>query len=591
MALPANFLEDLRARVSLVDVIGRRVKLTRRGSDYIGLCPFHHEKTPSFTVSEEKGFYHCFGCGAHGDVINFLMNSEKLSFPEALEILAHQAGLEIPKNNEEETRRAQKQASLHEIMEKACLFYEKQLFLPLGKQALSYLEKRGLSLEEIKQFRLGYAPSGNLLRHYLLREGYSEADLITLGLVCKSTDAHRENYDYFRDRVLFSITNRRGRVIGFGGRVMGDGEPKYLNSPETPLFHKGENLYALFQSLEEARKTNSIILVEGYMDVIALHKAGIKNAVAPLGTALTENQLYTLWKIASEPIICFDGDSAGQRAADRASNRALPILTPGHSLQFVWLPEGLDPDEYIKAYGKEAFLNQLKGAKSLSWLLWKRLISEKNFDTPEKLALLEKEINDLIKQIKDTTVRHFYEKEFKAQLKQFTKDILYKQKSHKTIKNNPFIGKVAMPTLSPLQAEAKMLLAYLVCFPEVVGQYLEELSSLDIRDKKITRLLEILSTELSLNTQLTGENLKQILLTKYSRNIFIYLKTELEVLERAQKTPEEAEEDMKQRLSALHILSIEEDIEHLMKEFSIHPTSELWEQILSLKQEKEKLKA
>ncbi len=588
-SVSSNFLEDLRTKASLVDFIGRRVKLTRRGTEYIGLCPFHHEKSPSFTVSDEKGFYHCFGCGAHGDVFRFLTDIEKMTFPEAIETVAHHVGMEVPKSSPEETRRIQKQASLHEVMEKACAFYEKQLFMPAGKNALAYLQSRGLTLDEIKKFRLGYAPTGNLLRSHLLREGCNETDLIALGLICKSHEHNRDNYDYFRDRVLFSITDKRGHVIGFGGRVMGQGEPKYLNSPETPLFHKGENLYGLYQSLQGIRESSSVILVEGYMDVIALHKAGIKNAVAPLGTALTENQLAILWKMAPEPVICFDGDAAGQRAADRACQRALPILTPGHSLKFVWLPEKLDPDEFVKAYGPHAFMNQLKGSKSLFWLVWNRLITDKTFDTPEKLALLEKEMKELAQQIKDVSVRGFYEKELKSHLKNFTKELLYARKSGKSMTVNPFVGTLAMPDLSPLQAEAKMLLAYLVCYPETVGKHLEELCALDIKDKKVARLLEILSTELSLNEQITGDDLRTILSTKYSNNIFIYLKTELEVLERADKSPEEVETDMKRRLSALHMKAVEEDIQRLMHEFTLNPTNELWTQILSLKHEKEKL--
>ncbi len=589
MAISPRFLETLRNKVSLVEIVSRRVKLTRRGSRYVGLCPFHKEKTPSFTVDEEKGFYYCFGCGAGGDVFRFLIQSEKITFKEALQILAHKAGLEVPKMNIHEIQKIKKQVSLYEIMEKACSFYEKQLFLPIGKDALTYLRKRGLTDLDIKKFRLGYAPAGNMLRQHLLREGYEEKDLLDLGLVCKTTDSFVGNFDYFRNRVLFSISDRRGHIIGFGGRVIGSGEPKYLNSPETPLFHKGENLYALYQSSENIRKTSSAILVEGYMDVIALHKAGIGNAVAPLGTALKENQLHLLWKMTNEPIICFDGDSAGQQAADRASDRALPILTPGHSLKFVFLPEGLDPDEFIKAHGKEAFLKQLKGAKSLFWLVWNRLIGNKNFDTPEKLALLEKQIKEFPNQIKDPSVRYFYSKELTTRFKQFSKELNYSLKSKSPRKTTPFAEAFVIPDLSPLQTEAKMLLAYLICFPQIVGKYFEEVYSLDIKDKKIIRLLEILSNEFSLNEKSFDKDLRQTLSEKYSPNILIYLKTEIEILDLANKTPKEIEMDMQKRLTALHIMAIEKDIQNLMKEFSQNPSQELWTQILYLKNEKEKL--
>lgn len=584
-----RFLDDLRNKISLVSLVGKKVKLSRKGHEYVGLCPFHREKTPSFTVSEEKGFYHCFGCGAHGDAITFTMQMEKMTFPEALEHLAHSVGMEVPKASAQEVARTKKQLSLFGIMEKACQFYEQQLFKPAGKQALDYLRSRGLDATDIKKFRLGYAPSGSLLRQHLLREGCDEKDLIDLGLVCKKQDYFGDNFDYFRDRVLFTIMDKRGHVIAFGGRVMGAGEPKYLNSPETILFHKGENLYAYTQSLETIRQTNNVILVEGYMDVIALHKVGITNAVAPLGTALTPEQIQILWRVAPEPIICFDGDGAGRRAADRACNRALPILTPGHSLRFVWLPDGLDPDDFAKAYGKVGVENLLKGAKPLSWLLWHRLIDGKNFDTPEKMAMLEKEATEVVAEIQNPTVRGYYEKEINAELKKFTKEMLYTKRTGRRLPEPAMAQFEPMPVLAPHLNEAKMLLAYMIAYPEVCGCFLESLSFLKTADRKIMRLLEILTNEMAENAHISAQELHQLLERKYSKNIFIYLAPQMEVLQRAQKTPEEVKMDVNKRMRALQLLALEEDISHLMKEFEENPTSEIWTQILSLKQEKEKL--
>lgn len=589
MAISARFIEDIKSKVSFVELVGRRVKLIRRGKDYIGLCPFHHEKTPSFHVNEDKGVYHCFGCGAHGDALQFVMQVEKISFTDAIEQIAHLVGTNLPAPSPQEIQNNKKRLSLFEIMEKATCFYEQQLFRPIGKQALSYLQSRGLSNQDIQKFRLGYAPPGKSLKQHLIQNSSDEQDLLELGLVSKSKIGDENNYDYFRNRILFPIMDKKGRPIAFGGRVMdSSSEPKYLNSPETPLFRKGENLYAIYQSSTSIREKNSVLLVEGYMDVIALHKAGITNAVAPLGTALTEDQLNLLWKMAPEPIVCFDGDSAGQRASERAADRALPILKPGCSLRFVWLSEGLDPDEFLKLNGKASFLEQLKGSKSLFWLIWNRLIHSKHFGTPEKLALLEKETKEIAMQIKDSSVRNYYKKALTSNLKTFIKEQRYSKNSKKVMM--PFVGITSMPTLSPLQSEAKMLLAYFVSYPEIVGKHLETLCSLNIPDKKVTRLLDILTSEFSKNDQITGKELEQILLNQYSKNIFIYLNTEIEILKRSTKAPEEIEQDMKTLLKALHISAIEEDIKKLMVQFSENNDQKLWQQILSLKQEKEKLR-
>ena len=339
MSFTPQFLDELRQRLSLVSVISRKVRLVRRGRESTGLCPFHNEKSPSFTVSDEKGFFHCFGCGAHGDVIGFLMRSEGLSFPESVERLAREAGLALPVSSPEERQRAERQSTLVTAMETAAAWYQEQLGASAGRGALDYLRRRGLAEGTIARFRLGYAPEGRTaLRDALTRAGVSIELAQEAGLVGKGEDGAL--FDRMRGRVIFPIADRRGRVIAFGGRILGEGQPKYLNSPETPLFHKGRTLYGLGQALRPAKDAGEVVVAEGYMDVIALSQAGFPQAVAPLGTALTEEQIAELWRLVPEPTLCFDGDTAGERAAARAADRALPLLKPGQSLRFAMLPEG-----------------------------------------------------------------------------------------------------------------------------------------------------------------------------------------------------------------------------------------------------------
>src|SRR5215469_12727372 len=371
MAFPPRFLDELRQRVSLAEVVGRRVKLIRRGREFTGLCPFHNEKTPSFSVVEDKGFYHCFGCGAHGDVIGFSMQAENLSFPEAVEQLARRAGLEVPQETHEERERAERHATLQTAVDAACAFFEKMLHGPEGRGARAYLEGRGLDDAAIRRFRLGFAPDGrDKLKRAVMSSTVPEALLLEAGLLRKP-EGGGESYDYFRNRVIFPIGDRRGRIIAFGGRVMDDGQPKYLNSPDTPLFQKGRVLYGWALARVAAAKDPSAIVVEGYMDVIALHRAGFTTAVAPLGTALTERQIEELWRLAPEPVLCFDGDSAGQRAASRALARALPILKPGMSLRFAILPPSEDPDSLILHHGASAMRELLDRAQPLAEVLWR----------------------------------------------------------------------------------------------------------------------------------------------------------------------------------------------------------------------------
>src|SRR6185437_10125059 len=414
MAFPPRFLDELRQRVSLAEIVGRRVKLIRRGREFTGLCPFHNEKTPSFSVVEEKGFYHCFGCGAHGDVIGFTMQTENLSFLEAVEQLARRAGLDVPQETHEERERAAREATLQGAVDAACAFFEKTLQGPEGRAARAYLEGRGLDDATIRRFRLGFAPESRDKLKRALGGSIPESLLLEAGLLRKP-EGGGDSYDYFRNRVIFPIGDRRGRSIAFGGRVMDDGQPKYLNSPETPLFQKGRNLYGWALARVAAAKDESAIVVEGYTDVIALHRAGFTTAVAPLGTALTEAQIEELWRMAPEPVLCFDGDSAGQRAASRALARALPILKPGLSLRFAILPPSEDPDSLILHHGPPAMRELLDRAQPLAEVLW-RLETVHPTDTPERRAALEKRLDSQVRLIADRSVQEHYRNFFRERL-------------------------------------------------------------------------------------------------------------------------------------------------------------------------------
>ncbi|MBR5598547.1 MAG: DNA primase [Alphaproteobacteria bacterium] len=412
-----RFIDELRERVSIVDVVGAKVKLTKKGREYQGLCPFHNEKTPSFTVNEVKGFYHCFGCGAHGDILKFEMDANGLPFMDAIQKLAHQAGVSVPKLSKKGAEEVENKKSLYDVMEQACLFFEKNLFMPVGEDGLKYFsQKRGLSQEVIKKFRLGYAPNNNGLMAYLKSEGVSDKDLNELGLMTIPDDKSRKNHDFFRNRVMIPITNKQGKVIAFGGRVMEKIEPKYLNSPETPIFNKRKNLYNLDKAREIAYKEKKLIISEGYMDVIALDRYGFSYAVAPLGTALTEEQIIEAWKVVNEPVLCLDGDAPGTKAAMRVVDRVLPILKAGYSLKFLFLPENMDPDEYLQAYGRDSFASLLTKTKPLIDILWQKYTQDVDFSTPERKALIEKTLIAEVNRIGDLVVRNYYMQEIKSRI-------------------------------------------------------------------------------------------------------------------------------------------------------------------------------
>lgn len=412
--IPDSFKQDLLNRVDIVEVVSRHVPLKKSGANYLGLCPFHSEKTPSFTVSPAKQFYHCFGCGAHGNAIGFLMAYSSLGYVEAVKALADSAGMKMPEwqpRSADAAARRQRETDLLPVMERAMEFYRAEL--RKSPRAIAYLKGRGVSGEIAARYRIGYAPAD----WQALRAAFADYDdraLVAAGLVVESEG---RRYDRFRDRVMFPIHNLRGAVVGFGGRVLGEGEPKYLNSPETPLFEKGREVYGLALAREAIRTTGRVIVVEGYMDVIGLARAGIDHALAPLGTAITTEQLEQLWRLAAEPVLCLDGDAAGLRAAERAAELALPLLGPGRSLRFVLLPEGEDPDSLVQRQGGDALRAALERPLSLVDFLWRQGVLGRALDTPERRAAAERELLARVQTIRNGAVRAHYRQELRERLR------------------------------------------------------------------------------------------------------------------------------------------------------------------------------
>jgi DNA primase len=418
MRYPPQFLDRLRQHYRLSEVIGQRITLKRSGREYSGLCPFHNEKSPSFTVNDEKAFYHCFGCGAHGDVIGFLKEYENLSYPQAVESLARQAGITLPQPTREQKQQIDRAERLYQVMDAAAHWFTLQLRLAGGSEARDYLARRGLSDETVKEFRLGYGPQKRTaLKDALMQRGFSEAELREVGLLA-TLEEGGNSFDKFRGRLMFPIHDGGGRVIAFGGRLI-DPEakgPKYLNSPDTPLFKKSYNLYHLDVARRAAAKSGSLLVVEGYMDVIALAQAGFPQAVAPLGTAITQEQLGMLWGIVSEPLLCLDGDAAGWRAMERALDLALPLLQPGKSLAFVRLPQGEDPDSLVQKHGKAALETLLAQKMPLIDVFWEKYYGQRPHQTPEQQAGTEQALKIAVDRIHHPSVRSHYHQAIKERL-------------------------------------------------------------------------------------------------------------------------------------------------------------------------------
>ncbi len=495
MSLTPQWLDELRARTVLSSLIGRTIKVTKAGREYKACCPFHNEKTPSFTINDDKGFYHCFGCSAHGDAIRWMTDQRGLPFMDAVKELAQAAGMEVPAADPRAAERAERVNSLYDVMAAAADWFAEQLQSVAGADARIYLERRGVTAATIKTFGLGFAPdSRGKLKSALAHFG--DEALVEAGLLISVDD--KDPYDRFRGRLMIPIRDARGRVIAFGGRILGAGEPKYLNSPDTPLFDKGRSLYNLDLAGPASRKTDRIIVVEGYMDVIALVQAGIEDVVAPLGTAITEHQLERLWRLTNVPILCLDGDSAGQKAGIRAALRALPLLSPDQSLSFAALPSGQDPDDFVRANGKHALSALLTKADALVDRLWRHEVDASPIVTPEQRAGLRQRLNQHSFAIANENVRSQYQSEFRARF-----DELF---ARKMPIRAPFISgkrgaftKVAPERpvsdgarsiggggVAPIFARA--ILAGLMRYPEIILASADPLSAFVIADEELDRL-------------------------------------------------------------------------------------------------------
>jgi DNA primase len=510
MRFSPSFLDEIRARLPVSEVARQRVRLKKEGREWRGLSPFNAEKTPSFFVNDQKGFFHDFSSGKHGDAFKFVMETEGVSFPEAVERLAAMAGIPLPTPSPDQDAREKKRASLVEVLELATQFFEARLADKDGARVRAYLAGRQVTPALQKEFRLGYSPAERYaVRDHLAARGVNREAMIDTGLLVHGDDI-AVPYDRFRDRVIFPIQDRSGRVIAFGGRAMEkDVQAKYLNSPETPLFHKGQSLYNHHRARKAAHETGRVVVVEGYMDVIAMAGAGVAECVAPLGTALTPEQCELLWRMAEEPILCFDGDKAGRKAAYRAIDTALPLMSVGRSLRFALLPEGIDPDDLARSAGPAGVAELLDSALPLIDLLWMRETEGHAFDTPERRAALEQRLGAAVRTIREEALRRYYEQEVWARLRQF---FSRPGAGRAFVRNNRRFGGRGFPApasgaieISPklarspllaqrtaIPAREAMILLVLLNHPGLIGAHAEDLAHVELASPEARRVRDFL---------------------------------------------------------------------------------------------------
>ena len=524
MSLPNGFLDELRSRICLSDVVGRKVQWDLRKSnqargDMWAPCPFHQEKTASFHVDDNKGFYYCFGCQAKGDAIGFIKETENVNFIEAVEILASEVGLQMPEFDPKSKEKADRNKILLEIMEQSVNFFRLTLNSNQGKHALEYLKKRGICSDAIERFEIGFAPADQtILTQKLIDKGYDLEAIIETGMSVKSDESNRL-YDRFRGRVMFPIRDSRGRCIAFGGRSLDPAaRAKYLNSPETPLFDKGSNLYNLVSARSAVGRGEPLIVTEGYMDVIALDSGNFNGAIAPLGTAVTEKQLQLMWRISPEPIIALDGDKAGLRAAYRLIDLSLPLLRTGKALRFSIMPEGKDPDDLIRNEGASVFKNLIDEAVPMVDLIWKRETEGKSFDSPERRSGLDKSLSDAIALIKEKNLKNHY----RDALFQARRQFFGRQNTGKTeFKSNSrlmpqsdtkssFLVAADEKTVSA-QIRESTIIAVLMNFPELIEIFYDELIMIDLASPDCDLILkELVKLDNGTKAEIKNELMEKI---------------------------------------------------------------------------------
>ena len=500
-------MQELRDRLTLSEIIGRRVKITRAGREFKACCPFHSEKSPSFYINDDKQFFHCFGCGAHGDVIGFTMRHDNLSFIEAVESLAGQAGMQVPQQTPQDIARAKEEKNLYSLLEDTAKWFESCLYDPAHAEALDYMKQRGISDELLAAFRIGFSPAdGKALPCYLKAQGYTDSQMVEAG-VARLSNRDGQPFSFFRDRVMFPVPDRRGRVVAFGGRILPEHlrplnpadskPPKYINSSETTVFHKGRMLYGEPHARQAAADGQNLVVVEGYLDVMAAFSVGYRGALAPLGTALTEEQILSLWKMIpgeqKTPVLCFDGDNAGRRAAARACERILPLLKPGHSVRLAFLPDGQDPDSLIKAQGKAAFGAVIDASIPLVDFLWTEHTAGRRFDTPEEQAGLSQTLENEALKIADRDTQYYYREAFRRKIRE-TFAARYRKgswtKGGKSGASPQAAAGLQMrrPAFSNKQTRVQILLACILNHPALFEEVEDELGCLTIEDSRFSAL-------------------------------------------------------------------------------------------------------
>lgn len=539
MSIPAAFKQELRQRLPLSAWIGKKVKVTRAGAEYKACCPFHHEKTPSFTINDQKQFYHCFGCGAHGDIITFAMEINNLPFMEAIEMLAAEAGLQVPQQTPEQKRAYEIYDRVMGCLAEASKFFRECLHDPKYKEIRQYALERGLNEETLEQFRLGFAPADrHALPAHLKAKGFSEKEMIEASL-CRRSKKGDSVYAFFRDRLMFPVTDGRGRVVAFGGRILPDhlkqpeqGDftpPKYINSSDTLVFHKGRMVFNESIARTASGKENApIIITEGYMDVIALVQAGFHGAVAPLGTALTEEQIQLCWSMISQDIkefyVCFDGDNAGKRAAERSVERMLPLIQPGMSARFVFMPAGEDPDSLIKSGGKGAFQRYLERAEPMINVIWAQLTEGQIFDTPERIAGLEKSVQNIVDKISHASVAHHYKTHLRDKIRDTYSPYALKQaKYKKKAVANPLIA-LTRPGQQKKQNHMQATLLYaLYLYPQHIGRFEEMLAMINFEEPQYQAMCDaLLKAYVDSEETLNHGRLKEIFLDFEQTDLYLH---------------------------------------------------------------------